>query len=396
MYNITFDTQGGYEGLIQTQWPEGDRPFSPPKTPTHPYKGAYFEGWSLAQNGPLFTDPIVHVLRDITFYAIWSGIKTGSSDIYFKPNGAAGEPFFLTYKSDEVGILPDGSQKFQHPLGYPFLGWATSPTSVNPVMTINPTQDYVLYAIWANGIDNHFVGQLIPVHGRYGHTLWEVPIDKNGKIKAQCPILDQWQNSSEYNPSMHNGAPGAFDLYHGDDLEQTIQRGHTAALYYPEDFHRYHLEPNYYSYSYGGIEVFDINGLHFFTETDFNKYIPPTPRGGKVFKGYSYTFNDLSLEERGLDPVWQAKSVIRVPVFRVGNPQYNVTIEANDGTGRKFVWEKIPNEIVMVDKSFSAIFTPKENKKFIGLATSKNGTPVYGDFITIKQDTTLYCMWGIS
>ena len=144
---VAFDVNGGTGSVDSITAPIGESITLPGGTGVSRqyYK---FGGWGATANA---TTPITYVdiesTETITVYAIWT---RNYANISFELNGGTGtKPTAVKAEIGETVTLPAGTNISRD--GFLFIGWSTNRNATTGVTTlsINSTQDLILYAVWA-------------------------------------------------------------------------------------------------------------------------------------------------------------------------------------------------------------------------------------------------------
>ena len=370
---------------------EGYQPFPSVTLPTHKLPGVNCKGWSLTPGGALVTDAFITVTTNLDFYPVWENLPDVLSyELTFKPNGGNGNPYVLVYDEEGTVTLPT-TTTFTHPLGWEFAGWGLKGNDIMPTKTIYLDKDTNVYAIWREpaqpeseaGIGK-LSGKYIPVYNTDRATKFPVT------TKGYLPLL-------QFFPSAYlMKHDGTLWVYYKKPNGEVEKKGYNRPTNHQIDLSK-GLENYWISIDRetGITDYIPIKDVGNARVLRFIKVKDLTPIGvfGKKFLGWATSPNtDVPVDEETLGS--DIKSMLW-PIYRKGDPQYNVTIDFNDGSGDRVVVENIVNEALFIDEDFvsTAGFPTPEGKVLAGFSTRPNGTPIFFDYIIINRDTTIYPIW---
>ena len=368
--------------------PEGSQPFPSVTKPTHRIGTCI--GWSLTPGGsPIDEGNLINVVSNMNFFPVWTGLPDpGKWEITFKPNGADGVPYNDYCDDGNTYTLPL-TTTFIHPLGYVFMGWATSGNSTSKVSSTYMDRDKVFYAIWKSPTEvglGHPTGNYVPITGADNMT--KMPVTSNGFLP-----LASWLA-----PHMNNkGVPSSIRVIYGASTEATI---------YPDSLFNYkpqHLD-NLVNYRidasgsavYGNnYAIKDVQSIRMVAATSLIQNLSGGGVPGKEFCGWATQPN---IKENLVGKTGAISQFAQLwPVYRKNTDggKFTVTLDANDGTGRTTEFADIDNEALFVDEGLFAALgvNPPEGKIFAGFAETAFGTPIYHNYYVVARDCKLYAIW---
>ena len=398
------------------------------KKPTR--TGYTFLGWSTSSSatsasysagGSFTTD------ANTTLYAVW---KANTLDVYYNANGAETTLDTVVISNGMVCYASDGSKMMQtwtynntksnglmnhnntmglYKSGYSFVGWGTSPnggtifsqsdstivpTDLNPNVA-NGNCSITLYAIWERNAftvsynANNGTGAPAASSHQSGtaHTISSTIPERFG-----CTFLGWGPSATQYYwPGESFTVTSDITLYAiwagAEWLSDWQVSEESANIFAAGCCKYYYIEPSYtrtYHFESTGsvdsrIAIYDSNGneLAFNDDSgeDYNFSLNFTAEGGKKYYVKIYAYSDNT----GIIP------------FTV-SPCWNVTYDANGGTGAPEIQNKIDGEAL----TLSTAEPTRTGYTFLGWSTSSSATSATysaGGSFTTDADTTLYAVW---
>lgn len=390
MKQLIFNMNGAVDDTLTITVPEGLNDFPSVTPPVYPRPGVTFRGWGLSPTDEPYSGTTINVTTNITFFALWDGIDPVTKyEVIFKPNGANGEKYTIEYDADGYGTLPLTTE-FTHPFGYDFAGWATTPDGPK-VTTLLMNQDYIVYAMWKNnsgGGGSGGGGGTKKPSGKYvsanNGIITKVPVSEDGFLLLGSTCLG----------NKGGGITGISVMYQTYGIEKQFsiyQIPTDIKLKHPENLDDYTVVFELSGSGNFPFYIYDIWGCYYVENNVPYADLPGQGISGKTLVGWAIAPNSGAIVT---DPFKVVGSVgFAFPVYRAGEPQFNVSIDNNDGSGEVLTFKNVENEIFFVDETIESQLAAPEGKIFAGLSTRRNGDPIYHKYIIINKNTTLYAIW---